>query len=205
MDENEEVADDDGVSNDEKQNDNDNDLTYEQKFLNDIQNISGVRTRKEPDRFEAANVVTDYCFVSSLISDVDEPKSVEDALSDPNWLQAMESEISSMHENQTWELVPRPVGKNIVGSRWVFKIKRNADGSISRHKARLVAQGFTQEQGIDYDEVFSPVARSATIRSLLAVANIRNLEIHQMDVTTAFMLTWTMKSIWSNRKDLWMG
>ena len=144
-----------------------------------------MRTRKEPNRFEAANVVTDYCFVSSLIPDVDEPKSVEDALSDPNWLQAMESEISSMHENQTWELVPRPVGKNIVGSRWVFKIKRNADGSISRHKARLVAQGFTQEQGIDYDEVFSPVARSATIRSLLAVANIRDLEIHQMDVTTA--------------------
>ena len=99
----------------------------------------------------------------------------------------MESEISSLSNNDTWELVPRPSGKNVVKSKWVYKVKRNADGSISRYKARLVAQGFSQEQGIDYNEVFSPVARSATIRSLLAVANMYDLEIHQMDVTTAFL------------------
>ena len=137
---------------------------------------------------ESANLINDdSCFLTSLIAETDEPTSVEDALADPNWFHAMESEISSMLENQTWELVPPPTDKNIVGSRWVFKIKRNADGSIDRYKARLVAQGFSQKHGIDYDEVFSPVARSATIRSLLAVANIYNLEIHQMDVTTAFL------------------
>ena len=72
-------------------------------------------------------------------------------------------------------------------SKWVFKVKRDADGGVSRYKARLVAQGYSQAAGIDYNEVFSPVARATTIRSLLAVANIYDLEIHQMDVTTAFL------------------
>ena len=99
------------------------------------------------DRFEAgANVVSDYCFATSLITDIDEPSSVKEAMSDPDWMQAMRSEMSSLHDNQTWELVPRPSGKNVVKSKWLFKIKRNADGSISRYKARLVAQGYSQEQ-----------------------------------------------------------
>jgi len=76
---------------------------------------------------------------------------------------------------------------NIVGSRWVFKIKRNSDGSIQRYKSRLVAQGYTQVEGVDYNEVYSPVARFSAIRSLLAVANANDYEIHQMDVATAFL------------------
>ena len=83
--------------------------------------------------------------------------------------------------------MPRPKNTNVVGNRWVFKVKRNGDGSIDRFKARLVAQGFTQTHGVDYEEVFSPVARMATIRSLLALANAHDLEIHQMDVHTAFL------------------
>ena len=163
-------------------------LTYEEQFISEVENLNQVRLRKQPNRLiESANLVAEYCFATSLITETDEPNSVEDALSNPNWVQAMKSEMNAMHDNNTWELVPRPVGKNIVGSRWIFKIKRNADGSINRYKARLVAQGFSQEQGIDFSEVFSPVARSVTIRSLLAVANIHNLEIHQMDVTTAFL------------------
>ena len=167
-----------------------NHATYEERFLNEVQNIGEVRTRRQTNRFESANLaglIDEHCFLTSLISEEDEPKSVKEAIANPNWLKAMKSEISSMHDNNTWELVPRPSGKNIVGSRWIFKIKRNADGSISRYKARLVAQGYSQELGIDYNEVFSPVARSATIRTLLAVANIHDLEIHQMDVTTAFL------------------
>ena len=73
-----------------------------------------------------------------------------------------------------------------MGSKWVLKVKRNADGTVDRFKARLVAQGYTQTQGVDYNEVYAPVARYSAIRSLLALANAHDLEIHQMDVKTAF-------------------
>ena len=90
-------------------------------------------------------------------------------------------------KNNTWELVPPPNGKNIVGSRWVFKVKHCENGSVDRFKARLLAQGYSQSEGVDNQEVFSPVVRYTSIRSLLAVANICNWEIHQMDVHTAFL------------------
>ena len=92
-----------------------------------------------------------------------------------------------MLSNDTWDLVPLPEGKNVVGSCWVFKLKHNSDGSVERYKACLVAQGYSQSEGVDYQEVFSPVVRYSIIRSLLAVANIYDWEIHQMDVKTAFL------------------
>ena len=84
------------------------------------------------------------------------------------WKKATESEYKSLIDNHTWELVPPPHDKNIVGSKWVFKVKRNADGTVQKFKARLVAQAYTQSPGIDYD-VFAPVVRYTSIRSLLAV------------------------------------
>ena len=84
-----------------------------------------------------------------------------------------------------WELVPPPEGKNVVGSRWVFKVKRDADGSVQRLKARLVAQGYSQSKGIKYQEVFPPVVRYNSLRALFALANTCGWYIPQMDVKTA--------------------
>ena len=121
---------------------------------------------------------------------MEEPKTVHEALNSEQssqWREAMESEYSSLIKNDTWDLVPPPEGKNIVGSRWVLKVKHDENGSVNHFKARLVAQGYSQMKGVDYDEVFSPVARNTSVRSLLALANAHDLEIHQMDVKTAFL------------------
>ena len=80
-----------------------------------------------------------------------------------------------------------PNNKNIIGCKWVFKIKRNVDGEVDRFKARLVAQGYSQEAGVDFNEVFAPVARYNYIRSVLAISNQLNLDVHQMDVKSAFL------------------
>ena len=121
---------------------------------------------------------------------MEEPKTVQEALNgeqSSRWRDAMESEYSSLLKNDTWDLVPPPEEKNIVGSRWVFKVKHDENGSVNRFKPRLVAQGYSQVKGVDYDEVFSPVARNTSVRSLLALANAHDLEILQMDVKTAFL------------------
>ena len=167
--------------------------TYEDTFLDQVANLDPVRIRKPPTRFveeDTADLAFDTCCLASLVSDLDEPKSFKQAAGGKNaekWNLAMSDEFNSLMVNQTWELVPRPVDQNVIGCRWVYKIKRGADGSITRHKARLVAQGYTQTEGVDYEEVFAPVAHAATIRTLLSFANTNNFEVHQMDVRTAFL------------------
>ena len=118
------------------------------------------------------------------------PSSVREAMSGPNkeqWHSAMEREMESLLENEVWDLVKLPKGRKTIGSMWVFKEKMGADGSIERHKARLVAQGFSQQHGLDYDETFSPVVRTESVRTVIALAARNNLLLHQMDVTTAFL------------------
>ena len=153
--------------------------------MEEVQNIGNARIRNPPKRFD------DEChYTESLLDDIEEPKSFKAACTDQyceQWGNAMKDEYNSLIKNKTWDLVPRPKDKNIVGNRWVYKIKRNETGSIERFKARLVAKGYTQTDGVDYGEVFSPVARFPTIRSLLAFGNLHDLEIHHMDVTTAFL------------------
>ncbi|GJY95100.1 ribonuclease H-like domain-containing protein [Tanacetum coccineum] len=115
------------------------------------------------------------------------PKSPFHALRDPNWKQAMCDEYKALIDNKTWVLVPRPPNVNIVRSMWLYKHKYNADGSLSRYKARLVANGRSQQQGIDCDETFSPVVKPATIRTVLSLAVSRQWPIHQLDVKNAFL------------------
>ncbi|CAB4021584.1 Retrovirus-related Pol poly from transposon TNT 1-94, partial [Paramuricea clavata] len=133
-------------------------VTFEENFMQQVENLGPTRQRKAPERFRP-----DECYVAeSLTAENEEPQSVEEALRGEHsnkWKQALEAEYSSLMNNETWELVPPPESSNIVGSKWVLKIKRDANGNIDRHKARLVAQGYSQTQGIDYEEVFSPVAR----------------------------------------------
>ena len=122
--------------------------------------------------------------------DDDEPRSYQQALDSPDrgaWLAAIRSELASLIKAQTWRYVRMPSTANLVGCKWVFKIKRDKDGHIHKFKARLVAQGFTQVYGIDYAETYAPVARYSSIRLIIALAAHYDWELHQMDVKTAYL------------------
>jgi hypothetical protein len=116
-----------------------------------------------------------------------EPATFEEAKRDQHWVKAMREEMASIEQNNTWKLVDMPRGHKAIGLKWVFKIKRDEASRIVKHKARLVAKGYVQQQGIDFDEVFAPVARMESIRMLLAVAAQKGWYVHHMDVKSAFL------------------
>ncbi|GJR87738.1 putative ribonuclease H-like domain-containing protein [Tanacetum coccineum] len=122
------------------------------------------------------------CFLSQA-----EPKKVIQALQDPSWIEAMQEELLQFKLQQVWTLVDLPYGKRAIGTKWVYRNKKDDRGIVVRNKARLVTQGYTQEEGIDYDEVFAPVARIEAIRLFLAYASFINFIIYQMDVKSAFL------------------
>lgn len=122
----------------------------------------------------------------ALLADV-EPVTWKQAFQEPEWNKAMHEEISSIVKNQTWELVHLPPDKHPIDVKWVFKLKRKPDGSIAKHKARLVARGFLQQEGIDYSEVYAPVARMETIRLVIAIASSKGWPLFQLDVKSAFL------------------
>ncbi|GJR31076.1 putative ribonuclease H-like domain-containing protein [Tanacetum coccineum] len=113
--------------------------------------------------------------------------SVAQALNDPAWVEAMQEEMQQFINQKVWQLVPLPDGKIAIGTKWILKNKRDARGIVVRNKARLVAQGHRQEEGIDYDEVFAPVARIEAIRLFLAFASYMGFMVYQIDVKSAFL------------------
>ncbi|GJS59190.1 ribonuclease H-like domain-containing protein [Tanacetum coccineum] len=115
------------------------------------------------------------------------PKSYRDAFNDPNWQNAMRDEYTALIKNKTWTLVPKPPDINIVRCMWLFRHKYMADGTLSRYKARLVANGSTQLEGVDVAETFSPVVKPGTIRTVLSLAASRHWPIHQLNVKNAFL------------------
>ena len=127
-----------------------------------------------------------HAFVS-LLTQYLEPKSYEQAAKDPAWVAAMNAEIDALLANHTWDFVDLPPGKKPISSKWVYRVKLKSDGSLERLKARLVIRGSTQQYGIDYQEVFSPVVKMATIRSVIALAASRGWTIFQLDVNNAFL------------------
>lgn len=119
---------------------------------------------------------------------LESPDSFHEAInSNIEWKKAMDREIDSLHQNETWNLTRLPKGLKALPCKWVFRVKTNPDGSIDKYKARLVVKGFAQRQGIDYDQTFSSVARMETIRSVLSVAAKNDMFLVQFDVSTAFL------------------
>ncbi|KAJ9538694.1 hypothetical protein OSB04_031427 [Centaurea solstitialis] len=122
------------------------------------------------------------CFLSQ-----EEPKKAHDAMKDPSWIEAMQEELLQFVLQHVWDLVDLPSGHRAIGTKWIFRNKKDERGIVIKNKARLVAQGYTQEEGIDYDEVFAPVARIEAIRLFLAYASFKNFKVYQMDVKSAFL------------------
>ncbi|CAL8175627.1 unnamed protein product [Prunus armeniaca] len=102
------------------------------------------------------------------------------------WIEAVESELQSISKNDVWKLVDLPQGCKPIGCKWVYKTKRNTKGQIDRYKAQLVAKGFTQQEGVDYNETFSPVSTKDSLRVIMALVAHFDLHLHQMDVQTTF-------------------
>jgi hypothetical protein len=107
-------------------------------------------------------------------------------LDDPDWVNAMHEELNNFAHNEVWELVKRPSDHNVIVTKWVFQNKQDKNAVIVRNKTRLVAQGYSQVEGLDFDETFAPVARLEAIRILLAYATSHNIKLYQMDVKRAF-------------------
>lgn len=141
----------------------------------DVDDVPIRGTRSLADVYERAQVATV------------EPSYFEEAESQEDWKQAMIEEIRMIEKNQTWSLVDRPTNRKIIGVKWVYRVKNNADGSLNKLKARLVVKGFSQRYGSDYLETFAPVARLDTIRLLVALAAQKQWLIHQLDVKSAFL------------------
>ena len=146
-------------------------------------NILGSITKGVTTRKRLANFCEHHSFVSCI-----EPLKVEEALDDPDWVEAMHEELNNFTRNEVWSLVARPKGNhNVIGTKWVFKNKQDEHGQVTRNKARLVAQGFTQIEGLDFGETFAPVARLESIRILLAFSSHHDFKLYQMDVKSAFL------------------
>lgn len=131
-----------------------------------------------------------YCYTVTQADAIPDPITLEEALSMPDgnyWQEAIDEELGNLERNGTWEIVPRPRDQGVVKCKWIFRKKYDENGNLQRYKARLVACGYSQVQGIDFNETYSPVIKMKSIRILLAVAIERDWKIHQVDITAAYL------------------
>ena len=144
------------------------------------------RSRAPPERFGKSYSHA----VQSTLKNFIEPENFENAINseqEDKWLEAMKTEIESLNETQTWDLVPKEKGQNIIPGRWVYKIKHDSNGNIDKFKARYVAKGFKQIEGIKYSDTFAPTSKPETFKILLALSAIENFFLKQMDVKAAYL------------------
>lgn len=149
--------------------------------ITDSNKLQSVLRRSERIKNQSNAVVLEHNKIPSTY------KQAMNSVDKDMWMKAMLEEMGAIERNSTWSLVDAPKDRNVIGCRWVFSIKKDAAGEPIRYKARLVAQGFTQVWGEDFNEVYAPVARSSSFRILLSLAGMRNYFIRQFDVTTAFL------------------
>jgi hypothetical protein len=148
--------------------------------------VAGVQTRLKKG-IKNPKIYKDGTVRYGLLASTGEPHSLSEALEDLHWRKAMEEEHDALLKNKTWHLVPPSCSRNLIDCKWVYRIKRRADGTIDRYKARLVAKGFKQRYGIDYEDTFSPVVKAATIRTVLAISVSKGWSLRQLDVKNAFL------------------
>ncbi|KAL0546653.1 hypothetical protein IC582_016565 [Cucumis melo] len=154
----------------------DSSIEEEDDMQNEIVDDASMRgTRLLSDIYERCNVA------------VCEPANYAETKKNQRWVAAMEEELSMIEKNKTWILVDRPQDRKVIGVKWVFRTKLNADGSINKHKARLVVKGYAQIFGVDYSDTFAPVARMDIIRLLFAIAAQKDWKLYQLDVKSAFL------------------
>ena len=152
-----------------------------------------MRTRAKEGIVQPNTQLADYVLLTEeeeqplCLLVAEEPASYNEAKAVKGWCDAMEEEMRSIVDNQTWELCQLPPGHRAIGLKWVYKLKKHAQGAVVKHKARLVAKGYVQWQGIDYEEVFAPVARMDSVRLLIALAAHHDWQVHHMDVKSAFL------------------
>ncbi|EOY26809.1 Cysteine-rich RLK (RECEPTOR-like protein kinase) 8 [Theobroma cacao] len=133
------------------------------------------------------NLSPAYKTFTTSLSYTFEPSTYHQAASYSHWRDAMSAELKALQDNETWSIIPRPLNSHVIGCKWVYKVKLNADGQIERYKARLVAKGYNQIAGFDYKETFSPVAKQTTVRVFFAIATAFNWHLTQLDVNNAFL------------------
>ncbi|KAL8105134.1 hypothetical protein AgCh_029065 [Apium graveolens] len=137
----------------------------------------GVRTR---------SATANECLHAYFLSQI-EPKKTEEALLDPDWISSMQEELNQFERNKFWKLVSVLKNRSIIGTKWVFRNKMDENGIVTRNKAKLLAKGYSQEEGIDYDETFAPVSRLEALRIFLAFVAHSNFKVYQMDLKSAFL------------------
>ena len=137
----------------------------------------GVQTRR--------TIVKASSYLALLSSS--EPQNVNEACRDECWVKAMNEELEKIEKNNTWELVPRPRDRNMIGTKWILKNKLNKNGEVIRNKARLFCKGYAQQEGKDFEETFEPIARIEAIRMFLSLSSFRKFKVYQMDVKSSFL------------------
>ena len=152
------------------------------------QRRSSERLKRPPVRYGLDEYEVNH--YACNVVEIDEPANLKEAANSPfskEWKIAADAEYQALIENNTWDLAKLPEGKTPIGCKWVFKVKPDQNGNVGKFKGRLVAKGFNQQYGVDYDETYAPVVRFSSIRAILAFAIQKDMIIHQMDVVSAFL------------------